>query len=62
MMIQPLRVEGGESQFIEGSEDIDEWQQFVSEVIVGEKQSFRIELSILEPGTFWIDDVKVVKL
>ncbi len=53
---------GGPETIIDKAQQIDEWQFFESEVHVPEGQTPRMELSILAPGTFWIDDVRIQKM
>ena len=47
---------------IENDEQINSWRQLEYEIEVTEKRHLRMELNILEPGTFWIDDVRIERV
>ena len=53
--------EGEMSSVIESNEIVDEWSYHEFLIEVQESQWLRMELNILSPGTFWIDDVKIEK-
>ena len=43
-------------------EDVEEWKQYTYTYRIPEKMKrLRMEISILKPGEFWIDDVKIEK-
>lgn len=45
------------------SETLMDWQKFEYEIIMTENYpKLRLELNIIQPGTFWIDDLTVVKI
>ncbi len=41
---------------------MDEWRRFEYTVDVPEDQWLRIQLNILGPGAFWIDDIEITKV
>ena len=47
---------------IENDEQIDDWKLFEFEVDVPEDKWLRMQLNILQPGTFWIDDVRIERI
>ena len=54
--------EGSMRTLIEHSEQIDEWRLHEFEIDVPEDRWLRIQLNILEPGTFWIDDIRIERI
>ncbi len=42
--------------------DLDEWTRFEYTIDVPAEQWLRLQLNILKPGTFWIDDVQKEKV
>ena len=54
--------EGDMKTLIEVNERIDEWRLLEYEINVPKDSWLRMELNILQPGTFWIDDIKIEKL
>ena len=54
--------EGEMKTLIEGNDKIDEWKLLEYEIAVPKDKRLRLELNILKPGTFWIDDVKIEKI
>ena len=46
---------------MESAERIDEWTYYAYKVDVLENNHLRLELNILAPGTFWIDNIEIVK-
>ncbi|WP_157503201.1 hypothetical protein [Mangrovimonas xylaniphaga] len=48
--------------FIDTDSKIENWQQFSYEVDVPKEQWLRVQLNLLQPGSFWIDDFSVKKL
>lgn len=53
--------EGEMNILIENDEQIDDWKFLEYEIDVPEDRHLRMELNILEPGTFWIDAIKIEK-
>jgi len=54
---------GGEMKtLLEDNENIDEWVLYEYDIKVPQEMELRVELNILEPGTFWIDDIQIVKI
>lgn len=48
---------------LKSSENISEWKYFEYNYKVPDKMNkLRIEMNVIKPGTFWIDDIKVEKL
>ena len=47
---------------IESNERIEDWKYFEYKINVPKERHLRMELNILKPGTFWIDDVQIVKI
>jgi hypothetical protein len=57
-----VREKGGEMKtLIETTEKTDGWKKLEFEVKVPEKMWLRVQLNILTPGTFWIDDIRIYK-
>ena len=46
---------------VESSESSEEWTFYEFDIHVPEENHLRMELNILQPGTLWIDDVRVKK-
>ena len=59
---ETVRGKAGDRKLIEVNDQLNEWQLFESVINVGQDQELRMELSILQPGTLWIDDVRVEKI
>lgn len=53
---------GDMKTLIEGNEEIDDWKLHEYEIDVPKDRWLRMQLNILQPGTFWIDDIKIEKL
>ena len=47
---------------IKSKEQISDWKLLEYEIEVPSENSFRLEVNILQPGTFWIDDIRIDKL
>lgn len=57
-----VEAKGGEMKtLIEEDKSIPGWQYFQYEVAVPEARWLRMELTILQPGVFWIDDIRIEK-
>jgi hypothetical protein len=54
--------EGDMKTLIEDNEQIDAWKLLEYEIEVPKDRWLRIQLNILQPGTFWIDDIKIKKI
>ncbi len=53
---------GDEKILMISNEEIDDWKQFEFSVPVREEfDQLRLEVNVLQPGTFWIDDIKIEK-
>ena len=55
---------GGEDEtMVRSKETIDTWRQFEMTYTIPEKmKAIRFEMNILQPGTFWIDDIRIEKI
>lgn len=47
---------------IESAEQIEDWKYLEYKINVPKERHLRMQLNILKPGTFWIDDVQIVKI
>jgi len=47
---------------IENDEQIDEWRHLEFNIDVPEDRWLRMQVNILEPGIFWIDDVRIEQI
>ena len=54
--------EGDMKTLIEGNQQIDDWKLFEYEIDVLKDSWLRMQLNLLEPGIFWIDDIKIEKI
>jgi hypothetical protein len=55
--------QGEYDTIVKSQETLDAWQLFEYYYTIPEKmKAIRIELNILQPGTFWIDDLKIEKV
>ena len=55
-------MEGAMKILIEGDQQIEDWKYLEYEISVPKDWHLRMQLNILQPGTFWIDDVQIVKI
>ena len=55
-------LEGDMKTLIESDEQSNDWKYLEYEINVPKDMHLRMELNILEPGTFWIDDIQIVKI
>jgi hypothetical protein len=46
---------------IESQDEYPEWKFIEYELEIPEKQWLRMQLNILQPGTFWIDAINIEK-
>ena len=55
---------GGEDEtMVRSKETMDTWQQFEKTYTIPPKMTaIRFEMNILQPGTFWIDDIKIERI
>ena len=53
---------GGMETLIETGASIDEWTYYEFVVEVPEEHWLRLQLNVLKPGNFWIDDVRISAL
>ena len=53
---------GDMKTLLKGSEQIIDWTLFEYEIDIPKDRWLRMELNILHPGTFWIDDIKIEKM
>jgi len=55
-----VAAKGGNMQVLQQDSGlIDDWKFFQFEVDVAEDNWLKLELNILKPGTFWIDDIQI---
>jgi len=54
--------EGDMKVLIESDERIEDWEYFEYKINIPKERHLRIELNILEPGSFWIDGVVIEKM
>jgi len=54
--------EGDMKILIESSENIEDWKYLEYEINVPQDRHLRMQLNILQPGTFWIDDIQIDKI
>ena len=55
-------MNGDMKTLLQTREQIDDWTRYAYEIpIAKEYDQLRIELNILQPGKFWIDDIKIKK-
>jgi hypothetical protein len=54
--------EGDETTLIEEKKQISDWKRLEYQIDVPKDRWLRMELNILQPGTFWIDDIKIEKI
>ncbi len=55
--------EGEDVTIVQSQEAIDTWQEFEYVYTIPEKMNaLRFEMNILQPGTFWIDDIRIERL
>lgn len=59
-----ISVSKGEyDTIVKSQETIDKWQLFdYYYTILENMKAIRFEMNILQPGTFWIDDIKITKV
>lgn len=51
----------GPDVVIRSKETINAWRRFECTTTIPPKMWLRLELNVVQPGTFWIDDIQVVK-
>lgn len=55
-------MEGNMKTLVQTSESFNQWKQFDFSIPISEEYTtLRIEVNILKPGTFWIDNIKIQK-
>jgi hypothetical protein len=47
---------------IRSKESIDQWRRFECTYTIPPKMWLRLELNVVQPGTFWIDDLQIVRV
>jgi len=53
---------GNMKTLIQENEQINDWKLLEYQIDIPKDWWLRMELNILQPGTFWIDDIKIEKL
>ena len=54
--------EAGPQAIITSKETINEWRRFECTITITPRMWLRLELNVLQPGTFWIDDIQIEKV
>lgn len=54
--------QGEMNVLIESDTDAKDWSYLEYEISILEGRHLRLELNILRPGTFWIDDVQIIQI
>jgi hypothetical protein len=52
---------GEDGHIIKSNDSFTDWKYYEFEYKIPEKKWLRIEMSILKPGDFWIDDLRIIK-
>ena len=55
-------LKGDMKTLLKGNEQIGDWQLFEYVIDIPKDTWLRMELNILQPGIFWIDDIKIEKI
>ncbi len=55
-------LDGGMSVLIKDSEQISDWKLLEYQIDIPKDKWLRMELNILESGTFWIDDIRIERV
>ena len=55
-------MKGNMMTLIKENEQIDDWKLLEYEIDVPKDRWLRMELNILQPGTFWIDDIRIERI
>jgi len=55
-------MEGDMKTLIESDQQLEDWKYLEYEINVPEDMHLRMQLNILQPGTFWIDDIRIEKI
>ncbi len=55
-------LEGDKGVEIRSKESFNEWRRFECRYTIPPKMWLRLELNVVQPGTFWIDDFQIVKV
>ncbi len=56
-------MEGEDVTIVQSKETIDTWHEFEYDYTIPEKMNaLRFEMNILQPGSFWIDDIRIEKI
>ena len=58
--VSPL--EGDMKTLLEEDDQIDNWRFFEYEIDIPKDKWLRMQLNILDPGTFWIDDIRIERI
>jgi len=58
--VAPLK--GDMKVLVESAEEIEEWKYLEYKINIPKDRHLKMELNILEPGTFWIDDIQIEKI
>jgi uncharacterized protein (TIGR03067 family) len=55
-------TKGDPGAIIRSKETFDEWRRFECTYTIPPQMWLRLELNVVQPGTFWIDDIQIVKV
>jgi hypothetical protein len=55
-------MEGDMRKLIESDQQTEDWKYLEYKISVPKDWHLRMELNILQPGTFWIDDIQITKI
>ena len=55
-------MKGNMTTLIQEKKQISDWELLEYQINVPKDRWLRMELNILQPGTFWIDDIKIEKI
>jgi hypothetical protein len=56
-------MEGEDVTIVRSQEAIDTWQRFEYDYTIPAKMNaLRFEMNILQPGSFWIDDIRIERI
>jgi hypothetical protein len=53
---------GDQGAIIRSKESFDEWRRFECTYTIPPQLWLRLELNVVQPGTFWIDDLQIVRV
>jgi len=54
-------MEANMTTLIQEKKQIRNWKLLENKIYIPKERWFRMALNIIQPGTFWIDDIKIKK-